>query len=159
MKKLTSEHLAHYLPYGLIVSNYEKKYRFRLLSLSISGDIDIVQEDIEWNGENHCAMSLEYKGKPQIFPILSPLAALTENELIPIGLMIRDISISAATMKDKLFAVGDARMWIRGGMRPVLSLLQTRELMTYLFSIHGDVFGLIEEGLAIDINTLKQKIK
>ena len=87
---------------------------------------------------------------------LKPLSKLSNEELIPIGLLIRDIEKNKATYKDNIFAVEDAKAWIRTGMKPVLSLLQVARIMEYLYSIHADIFGLLDANLAIDINSLNK---
>lgn len=86
----------------------------------------------------------------EIKPILKPLSKLSTDELIPIGLYIRDTQKYKATYKDNILAIEDAKAWIRTGMKPVLSLLQTQEIMDFLYSIHADIFNLIEHNLAIE---------
>jgi len=135
--ELELKHLAPYLPYGLELrlEYFSKKYS------------EQVTENITLNVDN---IHIFYDDK-NIKPILRPLSKLTNDELIPIGLIIRDIEKHKATYKDNIFAIEDAKAWIRTGMKPVLSLKQVCEVMEHLYSIHADIFGLIDAGLAIEM--------
>lgn len=83
--------------------------------------------------------------------MLKKLSKLTDDELIPIGLLIRNIEKSEASHKDIIFAIEDAKMWIKTGMKPVLSLIQVQNIMEYLYSIHADIHKLIDNLLAVEI--------
>lgn len=83
-------------------------------------------------------------------PMLKPLTKLTDEECWPIGLVFREIELNEARPADKIFAVEDARAWIRTGMKPVLSLQQSLEVTNYLYSIHADINFLIDAGLAVE---------
>ena len=80
----------------------------------------------------------------EVHPILKPLSQLSNEDLIPIGLFIRDIEKHKATYRDNIFAVEDAKAWIRTGMKPVLSLEQVKGIMEHFYSIHADIFNLID---------------
>jgi hypothetical protein len=142
--ELEVKHLAPYLPYGLklVFENFPLHSKecphVRILELDCGHDFNL------------------YLQRGHIKPILQPLSKLSNEDLIPIGLLIRDIEKQKATYKDNIFAVEDAKAWIRTGMKPVLSLLQAQRIMEHLYSIHADIFGLIPAGLAIDINTLNK---
>jgi len=148
--KLELKHLAPYLPYGLMGANYDKKHSFELLTISKNLDIDIIDSSEKWDGENHLGWNLYYKDKLQFYPMLCPLSKLPDAELINIGLLIRDIKKYKGTYKDKILAIEDAKAWIKGGMKPVLSLSQVQEITEYLYSIHADLYKLIDAGLAIE---------
>jgi|ERR1035437_1132599 hypothetical protein len=137
--ELQLKHITGYLPYNLeAIDEYGVK---RIVSWSFQSYTQKVV------GLNHL-IGLERSDK--FTPLLISLDKLTDEQLYPIGLIFRDIFLSEATIKDKIFGSEDATAWIRGGMRPVLSLEQTKELMEYLYSIHADVNGLIKLKLAID---------
>ena len=139
--ELTIKHLAAYLPYGLV-----------LYGASDLWEIDILGK------ENICIKNAVHKQiisledlKCNYSPILRPLSKLKNDELIPIGLIIRNIDTLNATKNDKIFAIEDAKAWIRNGMKPVLSLKQVCEVMEHLYSSHADIFGLIDAGLAVEM--------
>jgi hypothetical protein len=141
--KLEIKHLAPYLPYKLefLMESEPNSKEPNIDELkAIDTSIDMVNF-----GWGNAKTLLEIK------PILKPLSKLSNDELIPIGLYIRDIEKCKATYKDNIFAVEDAKAWIKTGMKPVLSLLQTEGIMGYLFSIHADVFNLIENNLATEL--------
>ena len=131
MEKLEIKHLAPYLPYELKMVNYEKRYCFQLLSLSISNDIDIISADETWNYENHRCHNLYYNDKLQFYPILRPISDLSKEiehngeKFIPKEIFIRDNES-----------------------------LTSYDGVTTLCEWHFDIFGLIKKGLAVDINTL-----
>lgn len=100
--------------------------------------LKIYQEDLrehvntfswELNIETNLKQVLEFQNKP----ILRPLSDLTEEY------------VSRKTIDDYNFC----------SSRDITKCLSYHSL-SYLLSLHFDVFGLIEKGLAIDINTLKQ---
>ena len=132
--KLELKHLAPYLPYGLELYSDGKKYKtigFKQDSLLTTLVDNPLLDEIYHTGFN--AMK----------PILRPLADLDKPE----------------------FEMDDWRK------QAILSLDETANLpynsreshiggivygdMLKLFEYHFDVFGLIKEGLAIDINTPK----
>lgn len=149
--ELTIEHLAAYLPYGLkiiwndskdiygVTYENEADYQKKMYPLSTLIFTMGRRGDLEWK------------------PILLPLSDLTNEQLIPIRLFIRDIEKHNATYKDNIFAIEDAKAWIRGGMKPVLSLLQVKGIMEHLYSIHADIHGLIPANLAIDKNKINNQ--
>ena len=84
-------------------------------------------------------------------PILRPLLDMQEDEQIVVGLISRGIELSEATYSDKIFAKEFAVSWaIRKGSRPVMSVDDCVKLTTYLLKQGFDLFGLIENGIAID---------
>lgn len=134
---LELKHLAGYLPYNLKAIDkfgHEKivYWSHQSFSNTIVGLNHLINNESE-----------DFK------PILKPLSKLSNAELIPIGLLIRNIEIFNATYKDKIFAIEDAKTWIvRTGMKPVLSFSQVQAIIEYLYSIHADIYGLIDVGLA-----------
>ena len=132
--KLTIEHLAPYLPYNLNAEIKKKKYPYTKDRAILTGHhIDIIYlYDIK--------------------PILRPLSDLTKEiehngeRFVPMHIFFQE----------------------NGGGYEKYEYFETHELFTYtqlkslyftdaqkLFEWHFDVFGLIDEGLATDINKLK----
>lgn len=154
MFRLTLEHIAPYLPYGVSieVTKFNKKYITDSWGLKCQSDYLV--SEYERGVRSGLMLS-------QIKPLLRPLSDLTReitdkwNKFIP------------TTELEK----------IRKGINiykpsnyPIEISIQTEDytqeidlydgyiILQKLFEWHFDVFGLIEKGLAIDINTLNNKI-
>jgi len=67
------------------------------------------------------------------------LSELSDQELIPLGLIIRGIEPRKANYKDNHFAIEDSKAWIRTGMRPVMSLKECIQVIRYLESLNVDL--------------------
>jgi hypothetical protein len=139
--ELEAKHLTPYLPFQLkAVDEFGLKriidWECQSYTNTIVGLNHVVKKQIEMVHVN------------SFVPIMKSLSKLSNEDLIPLGLIIRDIPIYKATYKDNIFAIEDAKAWIRTGMKPVLSLKQCLEVTNHLLSIHADIFGLIEAGLA-----------
>lgn len=143
-ERLTIEHLAPYLPYWLTVLS-PKKYNF----FGISTDATFLIID----GFKNESISFDGMGGfypiEHFQPILRPLSDLTKEQHIVLGRLLTN-----TPDKHEAFARADSEAWLRNGMQPVMSLQKCLNVTQYLFSIHADVFGLIDKRLAIDINTL-----
>lgn len=145
--ELEVKHLAPYLPYGLKLQYVvQEKVEKTGIMKSISHNEDEMHP-------TRVSISAMYNEEHiwMFKPLLKPLSKLSNEDLIPIGLLIRDIEKHKATYKDNIFAVEDAKAWIRTGMKPVLSLLQVQGIMEHLYSIHADIFKLIDAGLATEL--------
>jgi len=173
MEKLELKHLAPYLPYELKMVNYNKRYCFKLLTLSMSNDIDIIPVDETWDYQNHRCHNLYYKDELQFYPILRPLADLNKEieingskftpliELLKIkhknwyekynGTRYGEIGVDEKKAWFEFQATLSVRVNFYGN-----SIFDYPEywIMEKLFEWHFDVFGLITKGLAVDINTL-----
>lgn len=129
MKKLELKHLAPYLPYGLkILCDYGSN---ELLIQTLTGchsDDTIFDND----GEDF--------ELSEIKPILRPLSDLEKDEYN----FIYENETDYDSTKD----------WINMDAESRLTSKYSYEFWQELFHYHFDVFGLIEQGLAIDINTL-----
>ena len=126
--KLELKHLAGYLPYGLRVKvDYYSQHEGRIFNFSPTILLDFSRD--------------EYIVKP----ILRPLSELTkEIEVNGKNVNIFDrIEIYKGSGVDYLIEQ------IRFGFVEVI-------IYNILLENHFDVFGLIEKGLAIDINTLNK---
>lgn len=160
--ELTIEHLAPYLPYGL-----------KLTKNGFTGELQIVNK----NGEFKVTCSDWWEGDYK--PLLHPLSDLTKpitvdgynygKEFVPIVELARigtDHAINEGYELGKTNVIKWSRYYfglkenndfsffsdVRGGFYEIRN---QRQLFELLYKWHFDVFGLIDNNLAIDINTLK----
>ena len=135
MEKLELKHLAPYLPYGLKYWSKEHKAE-SILDCYKPESFDNIMKTISMEA---------ILRHPDIYkPILRPLSDLTK-EIEVNGIKFtpqRTWGISQGQLKTTLFYKDCGEMYFRH--------------IKLLFEFHFDVFGLIEKGLAIDINTIKQ---
>jgi len=128
--KLELKHITPYLPYGLkyvkIKNNEVETMR------SISTEINLI--DMGWGD----AMQLD-----EIKPILRPLSDLTKEEFVMDGWRKKGI----------LFLDETSNIPHNSRESHIGSIMYGD--MVKIFEWHLDVFGLIEKGLAININTIK----
>jgi hypothetical protein len=136
--KLQLKHLAPYLPYKLnCLAQGEGKQQFELQGIS-----DCYYSDLHEIGRT---VSEQYDFE-DTFPILRPLSDLKKGtDLIDfeseIEQMYGNIEINHIGLFH--FTLDGWTTWE-----------EYQEVISKLFEWHFDVFGLIEKGLAIDINTL-----
>lgn len=150
--KLEIKHLAPYLPYGLKVKNENRTYKIITINGFYFSKSELILNSIELNG------GISSK---EIKPILRPLSDLTKE--IKYGL-------STYAFID-LFEMGDCDGCIfefeHGNIKTIKSISSIAQNSSYhdinylphavvnmMVEYHFDVFGLIDAGLAIDINTL-----
>lgn len=131
--KLELKHLAPYLPYGLKGIDYDNK-TYLFIGLDCNGKE-------YWD----CNEVLDKKGY-DVKPILRPLSDLTEEI---------EINGEKFVPKNKLTEMFDYITFDYRAFESDFFLSMPYDLVKQLFEWHFDVFGLIEQGLAIDINTLK----
>ena len=127
--KLELKHLAPYLPYGLKISNrlYSSQSYFIMEGDNIDG---VIRNNIEG-----------------LKPILRPLSDLTTNIVVNGEMFIpSDRIINKFDGSFDPFTASNYRYFDGRDL--------TLHTWLALFEWHFDVFGLIEKGLAIDINTL-----
>src|SRR5690606_13632168 len=128
--KLELKHLAPYLPYGLRLFHAEYKAK-HILDISIKEVI----YDSEMSAVTLTAM---VNGNEYLKPLLRPLSDLTKEiehngeKFVPSELLNFDFSDLSQLDYEYI----------------------PYNLATFLLEHHFDIFGLIENGLAIDINTL-----
>lgn len=133
---LEVKHITPYLPFKL--KCYEPRFneKHTILGL-IKNEIYIGDED----SINSFVLDNE------TFPILRPVSSLTReieingNRFIPIEVL-----------KSKGFYISDE--WMEEGFKDAIN--SSYDFVQLLIEWHFDVFGLIEKGLAVDINTLPQ---
>ena len=142
--KLELKHLAPYLPYGLRLRQPVLRRGFRTRLMTVNNILDTIErQDI-------------------IKPILRPLSDLSKdinidgNKINPLKIILKHhefynsikfiqydndsyIEMKGHAMITEVYSVDDSPL----------------KIAEKLFAWHFDVFGLIEKGLAIDINTLK----
>lgn len=140
--KLTIEHLCAYLPYGL---NYIDKDSGEITTMrTISTEVNLI--DLGWGNAHELK---EFK------PILRRPENVSKEELIESGLdrlMVTGIckyNITREYSDDDINRY-DIHHFGKDTDIPY-------DVIKILFSLHVDVFGLIEAGLAIDINVLEEK--
>lgn len=127
MEKLELKHLAPYLPYGLkIFDVYDNNIKILYTaSLSVTKSVQLYKTHIE---VLHSRMLEEIK------PILHPISEK----------FVDSITEGFEDYEEILEAVKEGTLaYIR------------YNLFMNIVENHGDVFGLIDKGLAIDINTIK----
>jgi len=128
--KLELKHLAQYLPYELRYANTKNDKIYTMKS--VSNGINMV--DFGWGD----AMEFEL-----VKPILRPLSDLTERIDKDEDVTFLDWIISEYEIDVIAF------IEVNGIER------LPYEIMEYLFEWHFDISNLIENNLAIDINTIK----
>lgn len=167
--ELTLEHLAPYLPYGLEFINTQKLTTHSITGMSKEGNWD----DVIFQSGNTKYYGWMYK------PILRPLSDLTKEiehngeKIYPIielgatsfpkpmkgvyGIIENYLSMGQGyslhfNEKDNSFECRrgyDGKTWDYNCFVP-----KQLEMFNKLFEWHFDTFGLIEAGLAVDINTI-----
>jgi hypothetical protein len=133
--KLELKHIAPYLPYRLKAKDLITKEIRTVTLLHFTYDTKTV-------GHNH----LIYEGLllSKHLPILRPLSDLT-----------KEIEVNGEKFvptQEYSYLRFEEISNYKGGQN-VMNFIQVRE-QNILLELHFDVFGLIEQGLAIDINTL-----
>ena len=143
MEKLTLEQLAPYLPYKVITiihhntkpnyTDYETKGI--LIGYSWMG---------EWMHRNESTQNIETCRWGWIKPILHPLSDLT-----------KEIEVNGEKFVPfKILHDSTGNSWEKPFIDSVENKYCTAKQWLKCIEWHFDVFGLIEKGLAIDINTL-----
>jgi hypothetical protein len=146
--ELEAKHLSPYLPYNLKLQFIVKNVVYKI------GIMQTIYHDEEQTHPTKVSISGMYDNEHiwMFKPMLKSLSNLSNEELINIGLLIRDIQYHNATYQDNILAIEDAKAWLQKTMKPTLKLSQVQLIMEYLFSIHADVFNLIENNLAVNKN-------
>jgi len=138
MEKIKLKHLAPYLPYELKMvvfvrgwGNNHNKEHIRIKDVGIN--------QIEW-------LVTSTRNKPILRPLSDLKKPMTDIDgvFIPFDYLIDNTKVIIC----------------ENYINKNISLLSIKYYdMEKLFQWHFDVFGLIEKGLAIDINTLNQQLK
>jgi len=131
-KQLTLEHLAPYLPYGLRIYNIMDK---SIVEMSVESEIYKYERKTELNGIASIMVVLNIN---TLKPILRPLSDLRTEDYSEMT-----ASLGLYTGADIDFVIGAPLQ------------LQYNDLMT-LVKNDFDVFDLLSDGLAININDLNK---
>lgn len=133
--KIELKHIVGYLPYKIKVidvSMHENGFRLKhsVKELVITpSNLEIGLKDVD---------GIKQK------PILKPLSKITKYELNHLKNLYFDKEIVTNNISDLCFWWGNTT-----------NLEEIKNVFEYLYKEHFDIHGLIEKGLAIDINTLK----
>lgn len=146
--KLQLKHLAPYLPYGLKLAKSDNKpFNIEVMTGLNSGVVMINHDTLGWNDFE------------DIKPILRNLSDLTK-EIYHNGKTFKPSFILT-----KVFKVADeyliqlAFLSISNNKKELNDFIAfcPNIILQYLHEWHFDTEGLIEEELAVDLNTLKEK--
>ncbi len=144
--ELEVKHLAPYLPYGLKLQYVvrEKVEKIGIMKTIIHNEDEThpTKVSIDWNDAEHIWM---FK------PILRPLSDLDKQIIRSENLTVKP-SRAFGLVKDEDGTWCD-EFSANYGESPTAKVPVIYFNM-WLFEYHFDVFGLIEQGLAVDINTL-----
>ena len=134
MEKLELKHLVPYLPYGLRVKH------FKGLELTVTTRLSFPKRISIYNVLKH---QINVNGNVVYKPILRPLSDLTKEHYDELF----DPKLIRSNCSHKTFD-------LKGFQEDfdIVNLMYRQ--FELLFKNHYDCFGLIEKGLAIDINTL-----
>ncbi len=153
--KLELKHLAPYLPYGL-KAQAPKNGKIILLKGMYGNTLDFLDEE-----DGHYTYSLDYAKI-----ILRPLSDLTKEiehngeKFVPVESI--DYGPCVVLGRFELETEGGTINLFDDDGKQIAQLgkdfipFNDYNIITHLLEWHFDVFGLIEAGLAIDINTLKE---
>ncbi len=150
MEKLELKHLAPYLPYELEIINTIRDLRLTLKG--VQTDLDIIH--------SHGKTPIKF-----IKLVLRPLSDLTKEiehngeKFVPLAEIL--IAIPSAAFRFKIHKNTVIECWedkedgkhMKFYLDPIMGMNEFQHIQK-LFEWHFDVEGLIEKGLAIDINTL-----
>jgi hypothetical protein len=132
--KLEFKHIVPYLPYGLQIYGSSEIWILFGIDRSYKGEIFVNLENGQEGNENFYREASMFEHSL----ILHPLSDLTKEKLSKYYTQLMD---------------GDLERCIKDTLEYPLN--QSYTFIQYLLSEHYDIFGLIKEDLAIDINTLK----
>ena len=151
MKNLTIQHLAPYLPYGVQVKYNDCIYKKTHIATLSGVSNDGIETTYKRRFKGCSGDYISFKGRNNIVvlgvkPILLPLSDLTKEDISNFYGMteseIKNIEWEEWAQELKHLIETD-------------SPLQLKQF-NYLFSRNFDLFGLIENNLAIDINTIQK---
>lgn len=136
MEKLELKYLAAYLPYGLRVTKDDWNKTF----------VVTVADEVT---TDTLATTLKYVLRTQAKPILRPLSDLTKEI---------EVNGEKFVPMDKLYAMSDYSEFMESIQEDVYEMNTPfrwpYEIVQKLFEWHFDVFDLLSNKLAIDINTI-----
>jgi len=142
--KLELKRLAPYLPYGLNVIEEEIGEKFQVAGFNVSNNEFLIHDNIEGSIEEYSVNLLK--------PILRPLSDLTK-EIEVNGEKFVPAFRTQLHLDKSLPLLHHGRILLEN--RIITNTISYSD-MQFLISLHFDVFNLIENNLAIDINTLNK---
>lgn len=161
MEKLELKHLAPYLPYNLLFVAEAKTWQLTCISTvqeyPIWAENRWDEDKLTFNPRINVKSTDSGRGflLSEIKPILRPLSDLTKEikhngeKFVPLERLRKEYSgFYFESNPELLIKSKNTSMYI--------SLNWINEFHKLLFEWHFDVFGLIEKGLAININTINQ---
>lgn len=174
--KLELKHIAPYLPYGLtfcpksepetrlaIGNIYLKKIgRLTVVNVLDIGTYDHVRS--EWKTDqiqlllrplSDLTKPIEHKGE-RFVPIIELAKLFHINPKYTVTHYI-DARVDSGWVSVKCCVENDDKRYMDYDLKPDMLSNDFREIQK-LFEWHFDVFGLLDHGLAIDINTLTEKV-
>jgi hypothetical protein len=164
MEQLEIKHLAPYLPYGLMtdkgklisIQNDCRNVINPILKFEVINDkYDITEQIIKYPEIEPSKYHYEAELITKVKPILRSISSLIgENCYIDLY-EIKEVLAGKTIDDGSLYVSDEGRAYFDGVLKLDIPNLKY-EFVEKLFEFHFDVFGLIERGLAIDINTLKQ---
>lgn len=140
--KLELKHLAPYLPYGITFDHFDEEREIRSICVLSSINID---EITLINSHYEYTHSIG-----EVKPILRPMSDLPGSELMTEWKKEHNIEYLPLHKNLTLETEGYSRINVLG---------YPLDFITQMIENKFDVFGLIPEGLAIDINTLEGGVK
>ena len=171
--KIELKHLAPYLPYGLKIRCFRKGEKLFLEDIILTGEIldYILSEDANRYNyhkpilRNLSDLTKEIEHNGEKFVPLYELCKTQGFNMLPIGnweySYSNEFNCNTSMMKNKAwifrFIGKDNSFFLNGICEWTEKHQKTRrhiEMAQKLFEWHFDVFGLIPQNLAIDLNTL-----
>ena len=156
MKKIELKHLVPYLPYELKVKIGETLHSLDGIYNELVNDSYTVHTSTYIDNENY---EYEIKNNEFFKPILRPLSDL--NKIIEFNgysfIPLVELNTKALGLhKYRLFIDKEGKTRLLCDYHKGFDVSTGEQAKETLISWHFDVFGLINKGLAIDINTLKE---
>ena len=142
--QLELKHLAPYLPYGLKwVKNKDASFPndvWEMRQIHVDDKGLIYGDAVDNIDDDRYPYNIDYSK-----PILRPLSDLTD--------MSKDFWIDFSEEVEEMNTTNMIISIVEGSFY-ALNIHKAFEVREVLFKMHFDVFGLIDQGLAIDINTI-----
>jgi len=150
---LTIKHLAGYLPYGLNVIDEEISEKFQVAGFNVSNNEFLIHDNIDGSIEEYSVNLLK--------PILRPLSDLTKEievngeKFFPIEKLNNDFRPNSKDLNVCMFANEISIDIDTEDYSQCIDLADGFRISEKLHEWHFDIYGLIENNLAIDKNTIK----
>ena len=153
---LELKHLVGYLPYGLKVASgdwYDEDCKLDRIGTMVMDYDNYTPNNISINqlwGNIDGRFKIDGVIRKKAKPILRPLSDLTK-EVDGVVHLVELAKMFGGSMHSFSFSYSDCFLKPKNGSIKISDI----HLFGYLFQHHFDVFSLIDNNLAIDINTIK----